>query len=119
MSERNTPGPWRIANGAIDFGAIVADTPCRAMTDEQKAQELDPVNGYGGYIVAESIVKRNRPLIAFAPELRAACEDVHVILSACADIHDARTIDVLMYQAKLRVQYVLSELEALEAEVTK
>jgi len=88
------------------------------MTEEQKLEELDPETGYGGYLIAESIVKRNMALIAIAPELLEACEDVVTILSACADIHDRRTIDTLVYQANLRLKYALDDLDQLEREVT-
>lgn len=108
-----------MANSIADYGAVVANTPSRPMTDEQKAQETDPVNGYGGYLVAESIVRRNRPLIALAPELLEACEDAVTILSACADLHDRRIMDRLVSQANLRLKYVLDELEGLECEVTE
>lgn len=115
---QHTPGPWRMAKGYIDFGAVVADTPCRPMTEEQKAEELDPKQGYGGYIIAESIVKRNRPLIAMAPELLAACEDAHKLLSICRELQGEYARRRVLQAAMDRLDGALADLDELEREVT-
>ncbi len=72
----HTPGPWH--EGTND-GAVVSDNPttrwdleaCKDHPEMDKAR-LSEVDYYGGYIIAESILPEDRPLIAAAPDLLAA-----------------------------------------------
>ncbi|MFY2608958.1 hypothetical protein [Achromobacter ruhlandii] len=67
MTTNHTRGPWRIGKA---HGAVVADVPVNAGLDN------DHVEAYGGHLIAESIAVCNRPLIAAAPELLDALEDL-------------------------------------------
>lgn len=67
---KHTPAPWRhvtLGRNKVTFHAIVADHPTHPRSDED-------VPGYGGHLVAESVIEANANLIAAAPELVAALE---------------------------------------------
>lgn len=64
---KHTPGPWRFGKNSDD---VVADHPAG------HSEESDHVAYYGGHLVAESISSHNRPLIAAAPELLMALEEI-------------------------------------------
>lgn len=69
MTEQGyTPGPWRIGN----HGAIIANES--AIPEAHGTSGHDDTEYYGGYLIAESVMPRNIPLIAVAPELLEACE---------------------------------------------
>ena len=110
----HTPGPWRIGKG---YDAVVSDTPPNPRLSS--SLDAEEVAAYGGYIIAESITKNNKPLIAMAPQILEACEDAVTILSACTEVQDPRTVQGLVWQANLRLKYALDELEGLEHEVTE
>src|SRR5438128_10096933 len=66
----HTPGPWRISDNP--YGAIVSDHPtCRPGEDGATTEEGLAYPGecetYGGYVICESVLPRNKPLIAAAP----------------------------------------------------
>jgi len=65
---RSTPGPWRPAKGFYgnnSYSAVVADVlPVGALSGS------DDIDGYGGFLIAESIAKCNIPLIVATPMLR-------------------------------------------------
>lgn len=56
---KHTPGPWRVGRR----GSVVADVAVPEMNGS------DAVDYYGGHMVAESVVDKNAPVIAAAPEL--------------------------------------------------
>lgn len=64
---KHTPGPWRFGKNSDD---VVADQPAG------HSEESDHVAYYGGHLVAESICSHNRSLIAAAPELLEALEEL-------------------------------------------
>lgn len=67
MTTNHTRGPWRIGKC---YGAVVADVPVNAGLDN------DHTEAYGGHLVAESIAVCNQPLIAAAPELWKALDQL-------------------------------------------
>jgi hypothetical protein len=68
MEGKHNPGPWRVGrNGSC----VVADTPVPEMGGS------DAVDYYGGHMIAESVVPRNAPPLAAAPELLAALQGEH------------------------------------------
>ena len=114
---RHTPGPWRIGKGAIDYGAVVSDiSPNPRRLDAEKADEKA---AYGGYIIAESITRNNKPLIAMAPEILEACEDAHQLLSVCLDLKSKNLVEHVMIDAMNRLADVIEGLDELEREVTE
>lgn len=67
MNAKHTPGPWRVGK---DYGAIVADVP----TDGPNG--ADHVEAYGGYLVCESVARKNMPIIIAATDLLAALQNI-------------------------------------------
>lgn len=63
--QQHTPGPWRVNDAE---GYVYAD----AGDDEASREHVEV--GYLGRLVAESVPKGDRLLIAAAPDLLAACE---------------------------------------------
>lgn len=61
----HTKGPWR--PGPQQYGAIVSDNPHPGVS-------YGPEPAYGGYVIAESVLPCNMPLIIAAPDLLAAAE---------------------------------------------
>ncbi|HEU4731726.1 MAG TPA: hypothetical protein VFT22_27710 [Kofleriaceae bacterium] len=59
----HTPGRWRICG---TYSAIVADVA-------SGYDDPENVTAYGGHLIAESVKPHNRPIIAAAPDLLAAC----------------------------------------------
>ena len=75
---KHTPGPWRI-NGNNMFRWIVADSEVFTHSGDVNR------SAYGGNMVCESVHKANARLIAAAPELLEALQDMvsdHASLSA-------------------------------------
>lgn len=64
---KHTPVPWRYGK---DGGSIVADSPVDGYKQTPEETEY-----YGGYVVCETVGPCNKPLIAAAPELLAACKE--------------------------------------------
>lgn len=113
MSRIHTPGPWRLSPGSGgQYGSVVADVPAHPRRTAEELQE--EVGYYGGYVIGESIAPQNRPLIAFAPQLLAACEDAHKVLSLCLDVKDQRLVEHLLFQAMNRLGYAIEKLDELE-----
>ncbi|MCE1001859.1 hypothetical protein [Pseudomonas sp. NMI1173_11] len=76
---KHTPGPWRVGRHSSEVIAdMPADPPFRGMTD-------DCVKHYGGYLVAESCAADDARLIAAAPELLEALENLE---NDCGQIPD-------------------------------
>ena len=69
MSEKFTPGDWRISPNASD--AIISDKPTEGAIYTQ-----DCVKYYGGYVIAESVSPGDRNLLRSAKDLYAACESI-------------------------------------------
>ena len=67
----HTKGPWR-ADSAGLLGSIVADAP----TGEPNIDKPDHVEAYQGFLVAESVLPQNRPIIAAAPEMLDLLETI-------------------------------------------
>ena len=111
---RHTPGPWRIGKG---YGAVVSDISPNPRLSS--GLDSDEIAAYGGYIIAESIVKYNKPLIAMAPEILAACEDAHQLLSVCLDLKSKNLVEHVMIDAMNRLADVIEGLDELEREVTE
>jgi hypothetical protein len=68
----HTEGPWRISDNP--YGAIVSDHPTGRIGEEGYTTDEGlyfpgDVDAYGGYVICESVLARNKPLIAAAPEL--------------------------------------------------
>src|SRR5437870_10608858 len=69
----HTPGPWR-TSGHLP-GRIVADHPtgrpleADPFTTEGGMLIADDLQAYGGYMVCESVLPKDKPLIAAAPEM--------------------------------------------------
>src|SRR2546421_6955990 len=69
----HTPGPWRVSDH-LD-GCIVSDHPTgRPLEADPFITEggvliPDDLEAYGGYMVCESVLPKDRPLIAAAPEM--------------------------------------------------
>lgn len=61
----HTKGPWR--PGPQQYGAIVSDNPHPGVS-------YGPEPAYGGYVIAESVLPCNMPLIIAAPDLLAAAK---------------------------------------------
>ena len=109
---QHTPGPWRMGK---DFGAVVSETsPNPERLSSRDGEELA---AYGGYVIAESIVPKNRPLIAMAPELLAACEDAHQLLSVCLELKSKRLAERVLIDAMNRLAGAIEDLDELEREV--
>ena len=73
---KHTPGPWQIGK---NFGSVVCDTPVPGIRGS------DDTEYYGGHLIAESVTEANARLIAAAPELLEALQDMvsdHASLSA-------------------------------------
>ena len=66
----HTPGPWKIGR----CGSVVADEPINEISGS------DDVEYYGGYLIAESIAKKNATLIAAAPDLLQALKAMRDVL---------------------------------------
>ncbi len=64
----HNPGPWR---ASTQSDAVVADT---AICEVRGA---DDIAYYGGYLIAESVARRNQPLIIAAPKLLATLIEIH------------------------------------------
>jgi hypothetical protein len=60
VGQQHTPGPYRPGR----HGTIVADHPI-----VEGPSGSDDVSHYGGYLVAESVARRNEPLLAAAADL--------------------------------------------------
>lgn len=68
---KHTSGPWR--QGKIG-GVVVSDTPLETIRVSDTGHE--DTKYYGGYLIAESILKESdKNLIIAAPELLASCEN--------------------------------------------
>src|SRR5947209_19546216 len=69
----HTPGPWRISDHL--HGGIVSDHPTgRPLEADPFITEggvliPDDLQAYGGYMVCESVLPSDRPLIAATPEM--------------------------------------------------
>ncbi len=114
---QHTPGPWRIGKGGMLYGAVVSDTsPHPRRLD---AEQADEVAAYGGYLIAESIVKQNRPLIAMAPELLATCQDANLLLSIYCELQGEWAKRYVLQAAIERIETALGDLEKLQAEATE
>lgn len=87
FSEAPSAGPWRIGD---NYGAVVTDEPIAGQDEECR-------KAYGGYLVAESIAPKNRPLIAAAPRLRNA---LAALVRACnrTDLKEVREAEVLLME---------------------
>ncbi|SOE49096.1 hypothetical protein [Orrella dioscoreae] len=79
MDCKHTPGPWRIGKPS---DSVVADVPAAYADDENHKH-------YGGYLIAESVSRQNLVLIAAAPELLEALEEVLAKKGACWHPTDA------------------------------
>ena len=112
---QRTPGPWRIAKGTMDFGAIVSDTCPRPTTIGQG--QVDETAAYGGYIIAESIAKQDRPLIAMAPDLLAACEDARQCLSIYWKLQGEYAREQVLQAVIGRIAFALEDFYQLEREI--
>ena len=110
----HTPGPWRIGKG---YDAVVSDTSPNPR--RSSSLDTDEIAAYGGYIIAESITRNNKPLIAMAPEILAACEDAHQLLSVCLDLKSKKLVEHVMVDAMNRLAGVIEGLDELEREVTE
>ena|SRR5947209_1686672 len=68
----HTEGPWRISDNP--YGAIVSDHPT-GRVGEDGYTTADGLHfpgdrqAYGGYVICESVLACNKPLIAAAPEM--------------------------------------------------
>src|SRR5437899_8470315 len=68
----HTAGPWRISDNP--YGAIVSDHPT-GRVGEAGYTTADGLHfpgdcaAYGGYVICESVLACNKPLIAAAPEM--------------------------------------------------
>ena len=67
---KHTPGPWR-SSGHPHYQAIISDSP----TGDERLDEQDHREAYGGYLICESVLEANARLIAAAPELLEALEE--------------------------------------------
>src|SRR6058998_2431238 len=68
----HTQGPWRISDNP--YGAIVSDHPTGRVGEDgyTTADGLHfpgDCEAYGGYVICESVLGCNKPLIAAAPEM--------------------------------------------------
>ncbi len=72
MNAKHTPGPWRAGK---DYGAIVANVP----TDGPNG--ADHVEAYGGYLVCESVARKNMPIIIAATDLLEAVKSARDVLA--------------------------------------
>ena len=68
----HTPGPWRISDNP--YGAIVSDYPTgrpgeSGSTTAEGLHFPGECEIYGGYVVCESVLPKDKPLIAAAPEM--------------------------------------------------
>lgn len=86
MSEaEHTRGPWRIGRA----GSVVAEVP-----PEGGVRGTDDPSYYGGYLIGETITEANARLIAAAPEMLEALEnlendDCHIPSHAWVLVRDA------------------------------
>ena len=60
----HTLGPWRVG---LQRSTVVADAPVPGIRGS------DALDYYGGHLICESVAPQNRPIIAAAPDLLAAC----------------------------------------------
>src|SRR2546430_7969499 len=67
----HTSGPWRISDNR--YGAIVSDHPTGRPGEDGATTEEGHYPGeretYGGYVICESVLPKDMPLIAAAPEM--------------------------------------------------
>lgn len=116
---KHTSGPWHISSHSCEYGSVVADTPCREPKSERDvARDLDEVNSYGGYLIAESIAPQNRPLIAAAPALYDACQDAHRLLTVARELSDRRMAEQVVALAAVRLDCVTRDVDGAETEVS-
>ena len=92
-------GNWR--KSATGF-AIVSDS-----SDDTHHLDLDSIEGYGGYLVCESVSPKAMPLLLAAPDLLAACERALCIsdhADGCralvANISELRTMEQIEANSK-------------------
>lgn len=71
----HSKGPWRPSPDGVPYGSIVCDDPSGRNFDERYTAETE-IKAYGGYMVAESVAPRNRPLITAAPDLLEALQEL-------------------------------------------
>lgn len=114
---RHTPGPWRVSPHSCEYGSVVADTPCREPKNERDTEHaLSEVNDYGGYLIAESIVPQNRPLIAAAPALYDACQDAQRLLTVALELCDRCMAEQVVALAAVRLDQATCEIDGAETE---
>ena len=88
-SSTHTPGPWRAGRNFC----VVADVPVPDIGGS------DAVSYYGGHLICESIAKRNVPIVAAAPELLEAVQE---LLSTMERI-DSTTAEYFAARHKVKV----------------
>jgi hypothetical protein len=120
----HTPGPWRISENLP--GSVVSDHPTgRPLEADPFVTEggvliPDDFEAYGGYLVCESVLPKDKPLIAAAPEMFETLRLAEAWIAAPLESHQAGLIvppdaDVPGV-ALARIRDVLSRIEEAEAE---
>src|SRR5439155_3556589 len=111
----HTPGPWRISDHL--HGGIVSEHPTgRPLEADPFITEggvliPDDLQAYGGYVICESVLPKDKPLIAAAPEM------FETLLFAEAWIAgQAPEASLSVHQALARIRNLLSRIEEAEAE---
>ena len=107
----HTPGPWRIGKG---YDSVVSDTPPNPRLSS--SLDADEVAAYGGYIIAESITKNNKALIAKAPELLDACLDAYQVMSVCRFLRSRPLLDHILVETMSRLDIVSEAVDELARE---
>lgn len=97
----HTPGAWKYNGRDAVVSDNVDDSP---FTDEAN------VKAYGGYVICESVTPFNARLIAAAPDLLAACEEV-------VEWQDMRPGHLTAYQAVERVRAAIAKAKGESANV--
>ncbi len=78
MSEKFTPGPWRVGKCSSSMAVVVADFPVPEISGS------DEIEYYGGHLIAESITPANARLAAAAPDMYEALKN-YISVSRCKD----------------------------------
>jgi hypothetical protein len=108
----HTPGPWRISD-RLDGGIVSHHPTGRPLEADPFVTEggvliPDDLEAYGGYVVCESVLPKDKPLIAAAPEMFETLRLAEAWISGPSGLSLTEVLE--------RVRDLISRIEEAEAE---